>query len=111
MIRATGRLICAAAIGTLLATSAFPVGALAGNCFGLSASDCRLVVTAGANIAKETSFNFALDFSLKTSGISQGDSTTTVKGSGVLAFDPQALQNLPSNPTPDFSKILKGTVH
>jgi len=111
MIRAAGRLICAAAIGTLMAASAMPAGALAGNCFGLSASDCRVVVTASANIAKETSFSFALDFSLKTSGTGQGDANVRAKGSGALAFDFQGLQNLAPNSSPDYNKVLKGTIH
>ncbi|MHB8625313.1 MAG: DsbA family protein [Aggregatilineales bacterium] len=113
MIRAAGRLFCAAVAGTLIATLALPVGVrAASNCFGLSASDCRLVAAASANINKETSFQFALDLSLKTSGAGQGASTVTAKGNGALAFDTQALQNSLSGPTStDLTNALKGTVH
>lgn len=112
MIRAAGRFIGAAAIGMLVVASAFPAGALAASsCLGLSASDCRTVSVATANIARETSFNFALDFSLRTSGAGQGDSSVTAKGTGALALDLHGLQNLLASSTSDFNSLLKGTLH
>src|SRR5579859_2486717 len=110
MIRAAGRFVCAAIVVLLIAVAVIPAGALAGsNCFGLSASDCRLVGTAANNIGRETSFQFAFNLSVKSNTPNQ-NATITAKGNGALAVDSQGLQDSLVGSTSDIYKAIKATL-
>lgn len=88
-------------VGVLPAVSARAQAA----CFGLADADCKILSTADANLAKETSFNQEFTFSLKTDANGQNVNVSAT-GSGPFAVDAKAMSSATaSDPTAALSGL------